>query len=482
MRKRKTRRASRAFVGCPAKSLLTLARNCASTAPQLRLFALIVLILAVMPPLSGALAEILAAARVSLSPGLLNQLPPEDPLAVAEAVAGASEHEHSGDGRDATPAEAAVLATAAANHLRTVLPSYARDQAPTPFLVAAGDPKCPPKVRDRLRARSALINEATERNRAFILELVDILERPGFANAVQASPEFFPMSRYIPTSAAASCKPGSYDSIETLYGHVSRDWSTEHAFTGAPSYDIMLRMLEKHVPKGGRVLVPGAGLGRLAFEVAKRGYRVEANDASPVMAAIAHLFLSHIRQPRPCHPFLHRWKNLIHGDESDQTTMLETPTVPPGVEATALRSQGAEIHPINLTLGDFGKLYGAAPNDSRLRAVNGGFDAVITSFFIDKSNSDTFQALLEVALPVKPGGVLINAGPLAWKGDAKVMLTLDEVLAFWEDHPKTKMQLLEQDMIPIDYSRREGVLLYGERYITPIMALRKTAGEDGNRL
>lgn len=62
------------------------------------------------------------------------------------------------------------------------------------------------------------------------------------------------------------------------------------------------------------------------------------------------------------------------------------------------------------------------------------------------------------------------------------MLTMDEVLAFWEDHPKARMELLEEDALPIDYSRREGVLAYTERYYTKIHALRKGGGEDGNRL
>jgi len=34
------------------------------------------------------------------------------------------------------------------------------------------------------------------------------------------------------------------------------------------------------------------------------------------------------------------------------------------------------------------------------------------------------------------------------------MLTMDEVLAFWQEHPKTRMEVVERDMIPIDYSRR----------------------------
>jgi hypothetical protein len=140
------------------------------------------------------------------------------------------------------------------------------------------------------------------------------------------------------------------------------------------------------------------------------------NDCSPVMAAVAHAILSNFKQHKPCFPFLHRWKNLLHGDERDQLTMMDVPTVPPGIEAGTLRAQGTDILPIDITLGDFGRLYSTPPNDTRLRAVGGGFDACILSFFIDKSNSDTWQALLEVALPVKPGGLLINAGPLAWKG------------------------------------------------------------------
>ncbi|KAI9006428.1 N2227-like protein-domain-containing protein [Hyaloraphidium curvatum] len=419
------------------------------------------------------LADLLSIARAAM-PGAVDAPEGADPLAVAAAM----DDRPYNAAPPPTARETASLARNASTHLRGILPSYSRDQAPTPFLLAADDVRCPPKVREKLRVRSDAINAATERNRLFVFELIDMLEGREFAQPVPVSPSFFPMSNYVPTTASASCQPSSYDSIETLMGHLSRDWSTEHDFTGAKSYEIMLRMLEKYVPKGGKVLLPGAGLGRLGFEIAKRGFRVEMNDCSPVMAAIAHLMLSHVRHPRHCHPFLHRWKNLIHGDERDQMTVFEVPMVPPGTEAAELRAKGADILPIDITLGEFGKLYSAPPNDSRLRAAGSGFDAVISSFFIDKANSDTWGALLEIVLPIKPGGILINAGPLAWKGDAKPMLTLDEVLLFWETHPKTRLELLDQESLPVDYSRREGALLYTERYISPIMALRKTAGME----
>merc|ERR1712151_1221082 len=66
-----------------------------------------------------------------------------------------------------------------------------------------------------------------------------------------------------------------------------RDWSREGAANRNKCYGPLLLALEKYLPLEGhdgvdlpKVLTPGSGLGRLTFEVARRGYHGEGSEFS----------------------------------------------------------------------------------------------------------------------------------------------------------------------------------------------------------
>lgn len=55
-----------------------------------------------------------------------------------------------------------------------------------------------------------------------------------------------------------------------------RDWSKEGAAERAQSYGRICTEIERWLPKGDRqILVPGCGLGRLPYMLAKMGYHTE---------------------------------------------------------------------------------------------------------------------------------------------------------------------------------------------------------------
>lgn len=54
------------------------------------------------------------------------------------------------------------------------------------------------------------------------------------------------------------------------------------------------------------------------------------------------------------------------------------------------------------------------------------------------------------------------------------MLTVSEVLEFWSTHPILQFNLLERTQAEAEYSRREGKLLAGERYLVPVVAMRRS--------
>lgn len=73
----------------------------------------------------------------------------------------------------------------------------------------------------------------------------------------------------------------SYNSLVQVLVHLSRDWSADGSRVRRQLYqDGVLRYIRKYLPAVGpsggqpQVLVPGAGLGRLAVDLAQQGYRV----------------------------------------------------------------------------------------------------------------------------------------------------------------------------------------------------------------
>ena len=62
--------------------------------------------------------------------------------------------------------------------------------------------------------------------------------------------------------------PPSYNSVHQLLIHLTRDWARD-----TPLYSRILSYVQVHVAGNSRVLVPGAGLGRLGLEIAAAGHR-----------------------------------------------------------------------------------------------------------------------------------------------------------------------------------------------------------------
>ena len=97
----------------------------------------------------------------------------------------------------------------------------------------------------------------------------------------------------------------SYDSAMQITAHITRDWTV----LGRPirkSYnDWCIAELQSSLKSerlSSSVLVPGAGLGRMVYDIASIGYNVEANELSLVMSAAAFQLLQN-RVSGVVHPF-----------------------------------------------------------------------------------------------------------------------------------------------------------------------------------
>lgn len=76
--------------------------------------------------------------------------------------------------------------------------------------------------------------------------------------------------------------------VNTTLKQVVRDWSSSGALERSLTYDPILMLIEGHE----RVLVPGSGLSRLAYELSRKGCTVEGCEISFHMLIASHYILN----------------------------------------------------------------------------------------------------------------------------------------------------------------------------------------------
>ncbi|KIY65522.1 N2227-domain-containing protein [Cylindrobasidium torrendii FP15055 ss-10] len=233
------------------------------------------------------------------------------------------------------------------------------------------------------------------------------------------------------------------DKLRSTLKQFVRDWSAEGRPERDMCYEPMKDALLAHFKdrteeerKTTRVLVPGAGLGRLAFDVANLGFHTQGNEFSHYMLLASYFILNRTSTPfsHTIYPYVHSFSNAYSKESILRGVKI------PDVEVAIKNGTRFE-----LVAGDFEEIYGQdanhhaeeldadASNQEEEEEVNAGqFDAILTCFFIDTAkNPLAYLRILHRIL--KPGGVWINLGPLLWhfennqSGDVSVELDLEEV-------------------------------------------------------
>ncbi|KAJ5682874.1 hypothetical protein N7462_006039 [Penicillium macrosclerotiorum] len=210
-------------------------------------------------------------------------------------------------------------------------------------------------------------------------------------------------------TATASDVNKAHSTIRQFY----RDWSVEGRAERQVCYDPVLQDLHREFyprRQAGeeiRVLVPGAGLGRLVFEVCLAGYAAEGNEISYHQLLASSWVLNHTAgaQQHALHPFALHFSNLH--SRAQQLRRVLIPDVHPGsAMAMAGQTGDAPLGTMSMTAADFVVLY----MQPEQRAA---FDAVATVFFIDTA-PNLIRYVEAIHHCLKPGGLWINVGPLLW--------------------------------------------------------------------
>ena len=118
--------------------------------------------------------------------------------------------------------------------------------------------------------------------------------------------------------------------------NLSRDWSAEAAEERAQSHgpiiaELQARLKVPHPSEGRyppRVMVPGAGLGRLVMECARLGYETEGNEYSYYMLLTSSYILNHATHAGEfdIFPWIHGNNN--HTSDANHLRRVPIPDLP----------------------------------------------------------------------------------------------------------------------------------------------------------
>ncbi|VVC89681.1 carnosine N-methyltransferase [Leptidea sinapis] len=190
------------------------------------------------------------------------------------------------------------------------------------------------------------------------------------------------------------------EKVQSVLKNIVRDWSEMGAPEREQCYQPILDELEDRYPiedfsnrSQVKVLVPGAGLGRLAWEVAARGFTCQGNEFSLFMLFASNFILNkcHEANQYMVYPWLHQYVN--HMTSEHQIVPAKFPDVSPSCHQSNF----------SIAAGDFLKVY----------TLTDEWDCVATCFFIDCA-PNVIEFIERIYDILRPGGMWINLGPLLY--------------------------------------------------------------------
>jgi SAM-dependent methyltransferase len=221
----------------------------------------------------------------------------------------------------------------------------------------------------------------------------------------------------LPQQWHGSSKPGDIDKARSTIRQFYRDWSAEGAREREASFGPVMRAITAEQAARGpshpplKVLVPGAGLGRLVFELCLSGYETEGNEISyhQLMASSYILNCCQRAGEHTVYPWIHTFSN--HRSRASHLRSYAVPDVHCATEL-ARAEQTRPVGSMSMSAADFLCLYA---QEDRADA----YDVVATVFFLDTA-PNLIRYLETIFHCLKPGGILVNIGPLLWHFEGRV--------------------------------------------------------------
>jgi len=212
--------------------------------------------------------------------------------------------------------------------------------------------------------------------------------------------------------------PMDIEKIQSTLKQFVRDWSEVGKEEREMAYIPIMKELHRLYPKEGdrndsgldstgksspprnqiKILVPGAGLGRLAFDIANDGFECQGNEFSLYMLLGSNYVLNKCKKKNctEIYPWIHQYTN--NESIEDMTSSVKFPDINP--------EDLSEDAQFSMIAGDFLEVYSA----EEYRCSK---DVVVTCFFLDTARNvlDYIELIHQI---LKPGGHWINLGPLLY--------------------------------------------------------------------
>jgi len=186
-----------------------------------------------------------------------------------------------------------------------------------------------------------------------------------------------------------------------------RDWAIDGIEERNSTYKPILNELQlffKDRPKkdfedGINVLVPGAGLGRLMYEIAKLGFKSQGNEFSYHMLLSSNYILNNTSKENEffIQPLIHSFSNLINEEIPFKKIYIPDENLIENI----IKSKYGEM---SMVAGEFIRVY---KNNKNF------WDGIVTCFFLDTANN-VIEYIETISEIIKKNGIWINIGPLLY--------------------------------------------------------------------
>ena len=328
----------------------------------------------------------------------------------------------------------------------------------------------------RQRVPSEIYKVLPELEARFDAQVAAVEINEAFVRALVAEAASIPKDYELPEPWEASPREDGW--VLGAFHALKREWADEGSRERAQSIGAMLEALEHFVPRPEddapkpRILVPGAGLFRQAWECSVRGYVAVGVEQTIMMCAVARFMLTLLTEDRqlPMCPHVHEF----HGPTNVYSAShLSRAVHVPGEEALALaRADRAAVSRGSMRVV-------CERLEAHVRKSLGSYDVALTCFYLDASG-DVVGAIEDVAAALRPGGIWISCGPLEYDGTSgghttgALRLCADEVLLYIQ---RRGFELLEVRRQTCLYTYDEQSL-FGPTFESLFFVARKTARDD----
>ncbi|GAV53372.1 hypothetical protein ZYGR_0AI06560 [Zygosaccharomyces rouxii] len=258
----------------------------------------------------------------------------------------------------------------------------------------------------------------------------------------------------------------------SMISQIYREWSQESKCERGLATDRILQALQAYEKQSVtsrdeiRILIPGAGTGRLMADLVIQGYNCESNEFSYHMLLMSMYILNgglKVNQKK-IYPFIHTFSHWR--SRNDQLKSICIPDF-------NVQEQLAQNNRMAMSSGSFIDCYGsnekirasntysASPTMKLTRAqMESAFNVVITNFFIDTA-SNIIDYLHSISHVLIPGGIWINFGPLLYhfECDDQVEDTFEvdpftgEKTDVHEDVPLKGLELTADEILEVSISK-----------------------------